>query len=279
MLKPIRKIIRWHLKRNGQVMVPSAEYDELKKLDPDEYRHMQEAWPEYYRLKDQIVREGNVTMRWAGMERLRLRHIDVGTIIDVGAANGETFHELKGYFPDAKFLCVEAEPSHEPALAELKRTNPALDYVIAAAGPKRGKIFFGGSDHDVFGGRASLADFPDARHTPMTTVDLEIKERNLPPPFFLKLDTHGFEVPILEGAEKTLAATNILLIEAYNIRLDPNCLLFYELCQLLDHKGFACADILEPKYRQRDHMLWHMDIVFLRKNRPEFSDPEWGQSP
>ena len=42
---------------------------------------------------------------------------------------------------------------------------------------------------------------------------------SLPGPHLIKLDTHGYEVPILCGATETLRNTNLLVIETYNFRL------------------------------------------------------------
>src|SRR5204863_7923091 len=126
-------------RRDGYVMIPVEDYEKLEALDIDHYRQMLKAWPEYYRLKEEVLQSGNVTMRWAGMERLRARNLQIGSVIDVGAADGESFHELGNYFPDARFLCIEAEAAHEPALASLKEKHPRVDYIIAAAGDKPGK--------------------------------------------------------------------------------------------------------------------------------------------
>jgi hypothetical protein len=39
----------------------------------------------------------------------------------------------------------------------------------------------------------------------MRTIDGLVRRNNLGGPYVLKLDTHGFEVPILEGAHAVLA--------------------------------------------------------------------------
>ena len=49
-----------------------------------------------------------------------------------------------------------------------------------------------------------------------TTIDHEIGASSLPGPYMIKLDTHGYEVPILCGATETLRNTNLLVIETYN---------------------------------------------------------------
>ena len=51
------------------------------------------------------------------------------------------------------------------------------------------------------------------------------------------------EMPVLEGAARTLAQANLLIIEAYNFTLLPGCLRFHELCAWLEPRGFRCCDL------------------------------------
>src|ERR1035441_2192160 len=76
------------------------------------------------------------------MNRLRALRLDVGTILDVGASTGCWTERAIPYFPEAKVLCVEAQPVHEPALQRLTRRHPNVRYVMAAAGAREGEIYF-----------------------------------------------------------------------------------------------------------------------------------------
>ena len=40
-------------------------------------------------------------------------------------------------------------------------------------------------------------------------LDKEIQKRKLRPPYLLKLDTHGFEIPILEGAKEIISKAEL----------------------------------------------------------------------
>jgi hypothetical protein len=105
----------------------------------------------------------------------------------------------------------------------------------------------------------------------MASVDTLVRQRNLGGPFLLKLDTHGFEVPILEGAHETLTQSSMLIIEAYNFTLRPGCLRFYELCPYLEARGFRCVDVFDVSVRPLDNAFWQMDMVFLPSTHPVFS--------
>lgn len=62
------------------------------------------------------------------------------------------------------------------------------------------------------------------RIVPQKTIDNSVLEHSLKGPFLLKFDTHGFEIPILEGAAQTLLATNIIIMETYNFKLTEDSL-------------------------------------------------------
>jgi hypothetical protein len=104
----------------------------------------------------------------------------------------------------------------------------------------------------------------------MTSIDAQVRRRKLEPPYLIKLDTHGFEVPILTGAAESLPRTEALLIEVYNFASRPPALHFHEMCAYLAQRDFRCADLYDPLYRPRDNMLWSLDMLFLRATRPEF---------
>jgi FkbM family methyltransferase len=205
------------------------------------------------------------------MERLKARAVPFATAIDVGASNGRWSVEMMKIFPDVHYHCIEAQTRHASALRKMTGTHKNLTHVIAAAGASEGTIYF--EVEDLFGGRAA-AQNSNARQVPvpMTTIDIQVRQFSLKPPFLIKLDTHGYEWPILEGAKATLAKTEVLIIEMYNFTSGEPMLLFYELCQKLDGLGFRTFDLCELLHRPSDGFLWQFDVVLLRKDRPEFAN-------
>jgi hypothetical protein len=146
--------------------------------------------------------------------------------------------------------------------------------VLAAAGEKAGHIYFDAAD--PFSGQASSTRTSTANvRLPVTTVDQELNVRKLGGPYLLKFDTHGFELPILQGAANTLAETEVIVMECYNFRIAPECLTFDEMCRHLAGLGFRCVDLVDPMHRPYDDAFWQMDLVFVRRTRPEFSYLEY----
>lgn len=216
-----------------------------------------------------IVPRNGLSSVAGALHRLQGRSIPLATVLDVGASNGCWSETALQYFPEARYLCVEAQRAHESALQSFIAKHPNVEYVISAAGAETGEIYFEASD--LFGGIASYKPFAkNCSLVPVTTIDLLVEQKKLPPPYLIKLDTHGFEVPILAGAAKTLAQTEVLIVEVYNFTSGPPMLLFYDMCQHLAGKGFRCIDLFDPLYRPHDNAFWQMDMVFVRSSRPEF---------
>ncbi len=204
------------------------------------------------------------------LKRCRKRKVAFKTIVDVGASNGMWAEACVKFYPDAYYLMIEAQDVHLDGLNEFKSTHPNSDFVLAAAGSKEGEIYFDASD--PFGGLASETPLGEKGLTvKVTTVDLEVKRRKLEGPYLVKLDTHGFEVPILEGALETLKKANGVIIEVYNYHLTDDSLLFYEMCTYMDKLGFRPLDMGDPFLRLYDESFWQMDLLFVPKTNPEFS--------
>ncbi len=209
------------------------------------------------------------TMR-AGLARAARRGPPVGTMVDVGASDGRWSDIARQYFPSSNLLLIEANEAHRSGLESFRQRVPRSDFVLAAAGNQVGHLFFDGSD--PFGGLASAEATERSSRLPATTIDHEVATRSLPGPYLVKLDTHGFELPILEGARTTLAHTDLLIIEVYNFTLCQGALRFYEMCAHLAPLGFRPIDLCDPMYRPTDEVLWQCDMFFARSDRPEFQN-------
>lgn len=238
------------------------------------------------RIKASVKR----AIRWAGYDIRRiddsstmeaaLRRVSaaltISTVIDIGASDGRWSEVAMRYYPRAEYLLFEAQATvHEASLKEMASRHARLHYVLAAAGDHDGTIHFDASD--AFGGAASERAFEQHdRLVPMTTVDAEVEHLQLEGPFLLKLDTHGFEREVLQGATDVLTRTALLIVEAYNFELRSGSLRFHELCGHLDGLGFRTVDVVDTLRRPSDGFLWQFDLVFARHDRPEFESNSYG---
>ena len=197
----------------------------------------------------------------------------MASIIDVGASNGQWSLVARHFWPQARVHLVEALAHWQQALIEVCGQQTGFSHVLAAAGSEdAGELSFGNvSDtDDPYAGAVGVAGQAGSWQVPQVTLAGEAKRAGLKPPYLIKLDTGGFELPILAGAAPLLPDTSLAVIEVYNFHTNPHGVLFHEICQLMSEKGFRTVDLSDPLWRSHDNSLWQFDLFFVRADRPEF---------
>lgn len=203
------------------------------------------------------------------IRRLAPRAADIGTVIDIGASTGRWSAMAMPHLPNARFIGVDPLREREPDLQRLKARNPNFDYVLCAAGEQDSAIIKMAVSGDLDGSTVGGSD-GTVREVPLHSIDAIVDMKKCNGPFVLKFDTHGFEVPILNGASKTLQQTKYIVMEVYNYRHIEGTLLFHEMCTLLDGMGFRCFNVVDLMQRPLDRSLWQMDFFFARKDDEVF---------
>lgn len=195
----------------------------------------------------------------------------VNTVLDVGASNGSWSKACLPFFPNAHYVLFEPQPAHNEALDTFAiARKQQISLVKKAVGAAEGETFF--DETDPFGGQLTAnGNGKHSRKVPLTTIDSSVSQLPVEGPYLLKLDTHGVEKGILEGASETLKQANVLIIEAYNYKITKEALLFWELCAFLAERGFRPVDLVDVMHRQRDGSLWQMDLIFAKANWEGFS--------
>ena len=223
-------------------------------------------------IKDLLVRVIKSDM-WHGVMRYKRRGGNPATIIDVGAAKGKWTEKCLEIFPEANYIMVEPLPHNKPLLEALvnKFSPGKLTYIQAVASEKEGVINFCVSD-DLDGSGVYGPDQGD-NFIELDCVGLDsvVSRGNHQGPYIIKLDTHGYEVPILQGALKTMQQADLLIIEVYGFQVSPTGLTFWELCQYLDGVGFRIVDMVDVMRRPSDGAFWQSDAFFIPKTSSVFS--------
>lgn len=226
---------------------------------------LKSAIPDAWRRR---VHEGKRTHMRAAMKRIAERGgLDIGTVIDVGASDGRWSAQAMDYLPACDYVLVEANPHHRPALETFCATHPRTRFVMAAASDRAGTVRFAADD--PFGGKAEPGEGEAALEVEAVRLDDVVSAGD--GPFAVKLDTHGYEVPILDGAERCLRDASLVIIETYGFRIAPEALLFHEMVALMRERGFGVTDMSDPLWRPGDRMFWQVDLYFQPLSRPEFA--------
>lgn len=203
---------------------------------------------------------------------IRLKNIGLNpsTIVDIGAASGNWAKEVNELWKEASIVAFEpiGEQVERLKVNTVSFANK-LHLFQAVAGDQNGEIDF------------SITDDPDGSGVygdghgkkvkmPMITIDTAVEKLN--GPFLIKLDTHGFEFPILKGAEETLKQSDAVIIEVYGFYVSPTAPLFHQLSSQMEKYGFRLFDIVDIMRRKKDGAFWQADAIYLKNNHTLFLD-------
>jgi len=201
---------------------------------------------------------------------LKNNGLDIQSILDIGVQH-ET-KELKGTFPSLKHYLFEPVEEYYPFIEKNYRD---IDYVLykGALSDRTGEDSLNvrklGSDtvtHSSLDNHASENEESESRPIQTSTLDDFLKDQGATStPYLLKLDVDGYELPILRGAEDTLANCSCIIIEAPLYHLPER------LNYLID-KGFWLWDIVDLCYYYGN--LHQVDLIFLNpceKQKAPFS--------
>ncbi|MDY7096629.1 MAG: FkbM family methyltransferase [Pseudomonadota bacterium] len=193
----------------------------------------------------------------------------IASILDLGAAQGNWSRLALDLFPGARIVGVDPLQERVPYLEKLKAEDGRFDFVSAVAGGDDGGTVELAVTDDLDGSSVHGSE-GETRTVSVQSVDGIVERHGLRGPFFLKFDTHGFERPILESAEKVLEQTDYIVMEAYNFRHTPETMLFHEMIAYLGEKGFRVSHLVDVLNRPTDGALWQVDLMFARADDPIF---------
>lgn len=207
-------------------------------------------------------------------------HIDalrIETVIDVGAAHGTP--ALYRRFPDARLLLVDPLEEHEEALRIVLESRIG-SYDLCALGRVSGEVVINVVPNSIE--RSSIlertpltalneqdAEGSGVRTVALRTLDEVVADHGVPGPFGVKIDTEGFELEVLLGAGKTLAASQWLAIEVSIGRRFEGSYEFVDLVNVLDDHGFRLDNIM--KVARKGHQARYADMLFVRREDQQLS--------
>lgn len=190
------------------------------------------------------------------------------TVIDVGVAYGTP--ELYEAFPGARLVLIEPLVEYEEALGILAGRHGA-EVVLAAAGPEPGTATI--SVHRAPALSSTLGAWRGAgggesrpRTVPVVRVDDVVAERSLPGPYVLKVDVEGGELRVLDGAQRVLQSTELVLLEVSLFELVPGAPLLHDVVAYMHERGFVVYELYGGHVRPLDGALAMVNLAFVRED-------------
>lgn len=192
--------------------------------------------------------------------------------IDIGAYHGDWTVMFKGVFPESYVVMVEAQQNKEAKLSELCRTlGPSVQFYIGLLGAKHGEMVRFSEMETGSSVLEEISPFPRAADERMIVTLDSILEFAGAPVDFLKLDVQGYELEVLKGATKSLAAAQAVLMEASLVPINAGCPLIGDVMSFMSAAGFRLFDFCS-QIRRRDGVLWQTDLLFVKEGGPLVPD-------
>lgn len=115
----------------------------------------------------------------------------------------------------------------------------------------------------------------ETREVAVVTIDELLANKEIRPPDLIKMDVQGYEMSILNGAQKSIRMCQALLLELPFYRFSQSLGLFHEVIVYLIDKGFRPYEVADVIRRPLDGAMSHCDLLFLKEGHPLFMDNRW----
>lgn len=200
--------------------------------------------------------------------QLQGQNIQPTSVIDVGAAFGSWSTVCFEVFPHAAYCLIEPLSEYENALQQTVANIPHATYHLTAiSSDEQKKTFFIHSD--LVGSSFKEECEPHTQQTtqqrtvPCRTIDGLCEQERLTGPYLLKLDIQGAELDALAGAQKTLQATQAIVLEVSLLECMKDAPLIADVIDTMRMKRFVVYYIFGHNYRPIDNALTQVDMVFV----------------
>jgi FkbM family methyltransferase len=203
-----------------------------------------------------------------------MRRLGIGTVLDIGANEGQFAHKIIHLFPEATLHCFEPL---KDAYATLKRGLEGLKNVSVhpfALGDSNTQADIMLNNYSASSSFLSLGDTHKANFATATEAHREtvvIKrlddiagELNLSGELFIKIDVQGFEDKVIQGGRKTISRARMVMLELSFEELYIGQPLFDKIYGLMRELGFHYHGNVE-QLESTDGRFLQADGLFIRE--------------
>jgi FkbM family methyltransferase len=203
------------------------------------------------------------------------RGIDL--VLDVGANVGQTGEELRGEeHYRGRIISFEPQSAAYKQLKALADLDPQWQAINSAIGEIDGSIEINLSGFHASSSLLPMLDrhvsmMPGSAYVGKETVAITRLDTILPTllkggeKILLKIDTQGYELSALRGAEKVLNQISLIHVEVSLVGLYEGQPKYYDVMAFLDHHGFDLIGINPQFYEQTTAHFLQADAMFARR--------------
>ena len=196
-------------------------------------------------------------------------------VIDVGANRGQYAGDVREMDPKIRIASYEPQRECLDALIAASANDPNWTVVHAAVGAEKGELTLNNSGNELSSSLLPMAKAhqdaaPESRYVSTEVVDVrrlddELASINCSPTdrVWLKVDTQGYEWPVLLGATELLKQTVAIELELSLVTMYEGQKLFTELVAEMASLGFSLHSLLEVLVDPKTMRLFQVDGLFV----------------
>lgn len=196
------------------------------------------------------------------------------TVFDIGANEGQTSLHFNEMFPQARIFSFEPSSQTFEKLKANVQGIPQITPIRTAVGTTEGSVTFKNTGSSV---NSSILDYLNPigedmvcneEEVPLRTVPSICEEHKLAGIDLLKIDTQGYDLHVMKGAESLLKAhkVGVILTEVIMVQMYDGQAWFHDVCTYLHELGFRLC-CMHGINREGDPFIHWADAVFV--------DPEY----
>lgn len=226
-------------------------------------------------LKNKLKEKLGVPDQEYTFKRLKKLGYQPKLVLDIGAYEGNWAKSFLTVFPKVNILMLEGQEGKRNTLQQKTEANKQLSFQIALLGCAENEVEF--NIYETASSVLKENNETGAKTEIRTLVTLDKLIINTPfeQADFIKIDTQGYELEILKGAENILQQAQFVLLEVSMIDIYKNCPLVAEMMAFMQAKGFVLYDICSLMRRPFDKALYQSDFLFVKEASGFRADKQW----
>jgi len=214
-------------------------------------------------------------------EFLWLSSLDINTVVDVGAHEGEFATMIHGVLPRAMLISFEPLPDVHRELVSNMREVPNFTAFNCALGDANTRTSMHRNEFSDSSSLLEIEDlhkqaFPFTARTTSESIEVKrlddvVADLSLPNNILIKIDAQGYEDKVIAGGEKLVARAKLIIAEVSFKPLYKGQPLFDDIYELLKQRGFKYAGNLDsgmgslPQLRNPlDGSVLQANAIFIR---------------